>query len=113
MNISKKAVALVLMSALCTTTGQLFWKLSAESSQRPFWIILGFGLYAIGAISLINAMRYGEMSVVHPMMSIGFIFTLLNGNIFLGEQVTSGQVLGVCIIMLGIWAISRKEVDGG
>ncbi|MPQ42587.1 EamA family transporter [Clostridium tarantellae] len=105
-----KGVGLIIMSALCTSFGQLFWKIGVNNQNKKVLLIslfLGFVLYGIGAISMIIALKFGELSVLHPIMCVGYIFALLNGKIFLKEQITIVQFLGVIIIILGVIFITR------
>ncbi|MFR5265135.1 EamA family transporter [Clostridium sp.] len=102
-----KGIGLVVISALCTSFGQLFWKVGVN---KGLWLlILGFILYGCGALSLIIAFKFGKLSILHPMMCIGYIFALINGYFFLGEVVSIKQLIGIGIIILGVIFIARGE----
>lgn len=108
-NVQLKGVILMVISAFCTTFGQLLWKLgmAEEGSYLLLMIILGFGLYGIGALTMIIALKFGELSVLHPLMCIGYVFTLINGRVFLGESITVLKVIGVILIIVGVVFITR------
>ena len=66
-------IALMLTSALLTCTGQLCWKLSALREPPLLFLLAGFGLYGLGALLMMAAMRFGELSVLHPMLGAGYV----------------------------------------
>lgn len=100
-----KGILLILFSALCTSFGQLFWKIGVNSSL-PL-LIIGFILYGLGALSMILALKFGELSILHPLMCVGYIFALINGYFFLGERISFIQFLGIIIIITGVIFIAR------
>lgn len=102
-----KGIAMILLSALLTCLGQLAWKLSAQ--EGPLFLLAGFALYGVGALLMILAMRHGELSVLHPMMSTGYVLSVVLGFWVLGEAVTLTKVLGIGVIILGLVLISLPE----
>lgn len=100
-----KGILLIVISALCTSFGQLFWKVGING--KLFLIILGFILYGLGALTMIIAFKFGELSILHPLMCIGYIFALVNGFLFLGERISFIQFIGIVIIIIGVVFIAR------
>lgn len=94
-----KGVILIIISALCVTVGQLFWKMSAD---HFYLIFIGFVLYALGALLMIVAFRYGELSVLHPMLSVSYVLAIIVGYFFLQEPVTPTKIGGVAAIFIGM-----------
>jgi len=104
-----KGIILIILSALCVTAGQLLWKLSAD---RFYLVFVGFALYALGALLMIMAFRFGELSVLHPMLSVSYVLAIFVGYFFLSEPVTLTKVGGVAAIFMGMLFLglsSRKE----
>lgn len=97
---NKKGIMLILLSSIFTTMGQYFWKIS--NSHILMYIFIGFVFYGIGAVSMIIAFKFGSFSVLHPMMSMGYIFTILVGFYFLNEAISAKKIIGLALIMLGI-----------
>ena len=106
-----KGIAIMLSSSLLTCTGQLFWKLSAQRNTL-LYIFIGFALYGIGALCMILALRFGDLSVLHPMLGIGYVFSIGLGHLVLGEPVHLKKIIGIVIILFGLIQLSRsgKEV---
>ena len=104
-----KGIILMLVSAALACSGQLFWKLAARSDSI-FLVAAGLALYGFGALLMILALRYGELSVLHPMMSAGYVLSLLLGAAVLDEHVSFLRIVGVVIIIIGLIFISSSEV---
>lgn len=99
----------MLLSSALACTGQLFWKLAARSDSLPL-VILGLGLYGFGALLMIFALRYGELSVLHPMMSAGYVLSLVLGAVVLDEHISISHIAGIIIIILGLVFLSSSGV---
>jgi len=95
-------ISIMCLAAVCTSLGQLFWKLSSGSENTLLLYIGGYALYGIGAILMIIAFKFGDLSVLHPMLSIGFILAIVWGRIILEEQVTLQKLAGITIIIAGM-----------
>ena len=67
---NKKGILLMLCASLCVCTGQLFWKLS--DAHGLLFLLLGFGLYGLGALITLTAYRYGSLSVLQPVLSMNY-----------------------------------------
>ncbi|WP_041711503.1 EamA family transporter [Clostridium pasteurianum] len=97
---NKIGIMLILTAALFTVGGQYFWKIS--NMHNMLFILIGFLFYSIGAVGMIIAFKYGSFSVIHPMMSMGYIFTVLLGYYFLNEIINIEKIIGLILIMLGV-----------
>lgn len=104
---NKKGIFLMLISSVCACFGQLLWKLSAD---KGFLImLLGFFLYGIGALVMLLAYRYGELSVLQPMLSLNYVLSIVLGTVVLQEMVTIWKCLGVLIIIAGVVMIAGGD----
>jgi multidrug transporter EmrE-like cation transporter len=112
------AVLLVLLCTAFTSAGQILYKIasktlspSLDSVITNVPLILGLISYFIGAVILIIALKNGELSVLYPFISTGFIWVSLLSIKFLGETMTFQKWAGVAVIFSGITLIgigSRK-----
>lgn len=102
-----KGIIFVILASICTTVGQLLWKFSNGIEIK--YIVGGFALYFLGAILIIIAFKYGSLSVIHPFMSIGYIFALILGKIFLNENIFFNQYFGVALIIIGVMLIGGGD----
>lgn len=100
-------IILMVISSVITSVGQMMWKLSA--SNNDLWMyILGFGLYGMGALLMIIAFKFGELSVLHPMMSIGYIISIILGASVLHESVSWHKLIGIGLIIVGMIFLGRS-----
>lgn len=97
---NKKGIILILCSALFACIGQLFWKLSA--TEGFLLLLIGFVFYGLGAVIMLIAYRYGELSVLQPMLSMNYVLSVILGVLVLKEAVTVNKAIGICIITLGV-----------
>ena len=58
---------------------------------------------------MILAMGYGDLAVRHPMMSAGYVLSVVLGFLVLHEAVTPSKVLGIGVIILGLVCLSWPE----
>ena len=118
MNSSKdnltKGILLILISAGLSCTGQLVWKLVVSNDAGMLYMLLGFVLYGLGGIAMIKGFGCGPLSVLHPMMSTGYILSLVLGAVVLHEHVGMTRIIGVFVIIIGLVVLSRSpETAGG
>lgn len=71
-------------------------------------ILLGFFFYAFSSLLYLKLLTSGEVTRIYPaVVSYMFIMLLLFGGLFLKESITISKVVGVLIIIIGIFAASR------
>lgn len=71
-------------------------------------LILGFALYGFSSVLYLKLLTAGEVTKIYPMLvSFMFILLLIMGSIFLKESFTLTKVLGIAVIILGIFIGSR------
>lgn len=102
-----KGIAIMLFSSLMTCTGQLCWKLSADYSV--LFLLAGSGMYGLGALLMIVALRYGDLSKLHPLLSAGYILSVVLGAVILDEPVTIQKTAGIVVIIAGLILINFPE----
>lgn len=99
-------IILMIAAATSTATGQLFWKLSDAILDVP--MLFGFVLYGMGAILMTAAFRFGKLSVLHPLMSLGYVIAIFYGAAFLDEAITFNISLGTLLILIGVIVIGGE-----
>ena len=103
-----KGILLIIIAAMLTSVGQLFWKLSHGNNVKL--MVIGFVCYGLGAVLMILAFRFGSLSVLHPFMSVGYVFAIVLGQTQLHESVSVAKYVAVGIIMLGVTLIGGGDV---
>ncbi len=96
---NRLGMTLMVFASLMTALGQMFWKMSEGGINGL--LILGFFLYFLGAVFMIVSFRFGSLSVLHPLLSIGYVFALFLGSIILQEAITESNYAGTFLIIVG------------
>lgn len=99
-------VMLMLFCAVCLCMGQFVWKY--YDGFLP--LIIGFGIYGLGALSMLCAYRFGTLSALQPINSVSYVIAAILGSIFFDEAITAGKVIGIMMIMLGVVFLAKGEV---
>ncbi len=111
---------LVLLAAFIGSFGGVFLKSGAEALHKG-WIYLvvareapyfnwrlasGVCLFLVSSYFFVLGIRPpGELSVLYPMVSLGYIFTLLWSRIFFGEPFTRLKFVGLALILVGVFFV--------
>lgn len=105
---NSKGILLIIFASLLTAIGQLLWKLS--NGQELKYLVIGFMLYGIGAVVMIIAFRFGSLSVLHPMLSFGYVFAIFLGYFVLKESISIMSYAGILTIIFGVILIGGGDV---
>ncbi len=109
------AIALVIFSTILTASGQFFFKLGADMlpdnlfdfyaviSDWPLFV--GLMLYGVAMLLLIISLRGGELSVIYPFISLGFVWVTAVSIFFLNEPATFSKLFGISLILFGVSSI--------
>ncbi len=70
-------------------------------------LLAGLLCYAFSFILWFYVLSKMELSKAYPLVSLGYIFTLFIGYLFLNEPITYTKVVGIIIIILGVIILTR------
>lgn len=107
---NKKGILLMILSSICVCVGQLLWKMSTVE-ETSFYLISGFVCYGIGALVMIIAYRYGQLSVLQPMLSLNYVLSVVLAGIVLKENISLLKCIGVLIIISGVIMIAGGDEE--
>jgi len=104
------SILLVLLASFIGSFGAVFLKAGSgrlkSSSVLTLllnWrLALGVVFFVTSSFFFIVAIKYGELSVLYPMVSLGYVWTMLWSRIFFGEPFTKAKFIGLGMILLGI-----------
>jgi len=104
---------LVLFCALLGAVGQVFFKLASGTfSFGPALLtnwkfIVGVGLYATATFLFVFALKYGNLSLLYPIIATSYIWVSLFAIFFLKESFPAFKWAGIALIIIGIVVITR------
>jgi drug/metabolite transporter (DMT)-like permease len=75
--------------------------------SNPF-ILLGFALIFGGSIFWLAVISRVEISYAYPMLSISYILMLIASWILFSENITPIRILGVIVICLGVFFVTKS-----
>jgi multidrug transporter EmrE-like cation transporter len=79
------------------------WRLATEPH-----IVGGISCYVISVVVWILALSRVEVSIAYPMLSIGYVVNAMAAWYLFGEAVTPLRLLGIGIIVLGVFVVARS-----
>jgi len=71
-------------------------------------ILGGTGCYALSLVLWVMALSRTEVSVMYPMVSIGFALNALLAWWLLGEALSAQRIAGIAVIMVGVVLVARS-----
>jgi drug/metabolite transporter (DMT)-like permease len=103
-----KSMLLVFAASVVGSFGAVFLKLGAarlDGSILSFLnsrLMLGVALFLGSSVFYTLGIRGGQLSVLYPMVSLGYIWTLLWSRLFFNESMTREKFVGLGLILLGV-----------
>ena len=103
----------LLIMTLMGSVASLFLKI-ASASNGIKTLLLNPSLYAGGLLYLGSAvlniilLRYLDYSVVLPLTSLTYVWTMVFSYIILKETITAKKIAGVVLIAIGAMMVSAK-----
>lgn len=98
-------ILLMLICAVCLATGQFIWK----SCDEIFPLVIGFGVYGLGALAMLCAYQFGSVSTLQPINSVSYLIAAILGNIYFHEMISTGRMMGIIIIIAGVILLTLEE----
>ena len=103
------AAALVIIAVTIGGFGPIFLKRSSKTfTLNPFDMIKNYNLiigvlfYAFGTILFIPALKGGDLSVLYPLVSLGYVFVCLYSRWLLKERMNRYKWAGIIFILIGV-----------
>jgi multidrug transporter EmrE-like cation transporter len=106
--------SLILVGVLLNAAAQLLLK--AGTNAMPLGlrlaiephILAGLACYVVSVVVWIVALSRVPVSIAYPMLSIGYVVNAIAAWYLLGEAVTTMRLVGIGIIVLGVFIVARS-----
>lgn len=119
-----KVILLIFIAEILNTAGQIFFKKSTNVLEAPnlrraqsylsfmknifsmpaIW--LGFGAMGAGLVVWLMALAQTDLSIVFPIGSLQYLFTLIAAGLLLGEKIDRQKIAGTLLVVAGIVLIT-------
>ena len=100
---------LVVTSAFIGSFGAVFLKAGAGRLSRQLqslilnWqLVIGVLLYLLSSYFFVLGVREGELTILYPLVSLGYIFTFVWARLFFKEPFTRNKFIGLGLVVVGI-----------
>lgn len=107
------SIFLILTSSFIGSFGAVFLKLGAEhlkgsigSFFQNYWLATGVCLYLLSSVFFVMGVAQGELTILYPMVSLGYIWTILWARLFFKEPFTMSKIAGLAMIICGVALIN-------
>lgn len=104
----EKSMLLVFIAGVVGSFGAVFLKLGADKLSKSILSFLnirlaaGVALYLGSTVFYILGIKGGQLSVLYPMVSLGYVWTLLWSRLFFKEAFSAQKLVGLCLILVGV-----------
>lgn len=88
--------------AACLKSGAERLRFNLRALATNYYLAAGIGLFVLSSYFFVLGVREGELSVLYPMVSLGYIWTLFLSRAFFGEPFTRSKVAGLALVLGGI-----------
>ena len=96
-------LSITLFAAYVLTSCLGLYMIKAAQGWKTFGFFTGVALYGIGAALWLVILRFFPLSLAFPVAAGALIVcTMVTGRVFLQEIVSPLQLVGACLIILGI-----------
>jgi multidrug transporter EmrE-like cation transporter len=103
------SMALVVVGSFIGSFGAVLLKAGAGRLEKTIqsvitnWQLgLGVFLYALSSVFFVLANTKGELTILYPLVSLGYLFTLFWAKLFFNEPLTRFKFLGLGLILVGV-----------
>ena len=106
-----RSMLLVFTASLIGSFGAVFLKMGAAQVNRSILSLLnwrlscGVSLFLGSSVFYAAGIKGGQLSVLYPMVSLGYLWTLLWSRLFFHESVTKQKLLGLGLVLLGVFFV--------
>ncbi len=105
----KKAIGLILLCTVFTSTGQLLLKKGALGLDFGRIITFfnwplfgGIVFYGVGFLLMLAAFKRGDLSVLYPILASSYIWVSLLSPFFFNDSMNLWKWVGVFLIILSV-----------
>lgn len=106
-----RSMLLVFAASVVGSFGAVFLKLGAariNKSLLSFFnsrLALGVALFLGSSVFYTLGIKGGQLSILYPMVSLGYLWTLLWARLFFKEAFTVQKFVGLGLILVGVFLV--------
>lgn len=115
----RQSLLLVFCCTILGAAAQVLMKFGAQSFDHPgVWgkivgiltnppLFAGYSLYGLSTVLLAAALRYGQLSMLYPVIALTYVWVSILSVVVFNESMTPGKVLGIAVIVTGVAILGK------
>jgi len=115
----KLSIALVFLCTLFGAAAQILMKSGTQSTEASgpialivaiftnWHLFLGYALYGLSTVVLIVALKYGQLSILYPVIALTYVWVTILSVVLYNEVLNPFKVLGLTTVVLGVAVLGR------
>ncbi len=115
------AIGLVTVGTLLNAAAHLLMKsgTSGASPDNPLALLFyifqnpklfaGYSLYGLFTVVLTVALKYGELSILYPLIAVGYVWVTILSIVLYQETVNPWKIAGLVTVVAGVAIIGRAS----
>lgn len=115
----RKAILIVAACTLISTAAQVLIKMGATHLAHAGFVetllgiftipalFAGYSLYGVFTILMVYALREGELSILYPIIALGYVWVTIVSVIFFHESMNVMKGVGIAIIVAGVGVLGK------
>lgn len=68
----------------------------------------GVGVYVLSSLLFVRGIKEGELSILYPMVAVGYVFSLPLSKLFFNEPLTRYKIIAVGLILCGVAMLAQS-----
>lgn len=115
----KLSVALVFVCTLLGAAAQILMKSGTQRTEAAgavglivaifsdWHLFSGYALYGLSTVVLIVALKYGQLSILYPVIALTYVWVTILSVVLYGEVMNPFKMLGLTTVILGVVILGR------
>jgi multidrug transporter EmrE-like cation transporter len=111
----RQCFALVFFCTILGAAAQIFMKIGATQLLHPTLLgivtniplMTGYSLYGLSTLSLIFALRDGELSLLYPVIALTYVWVTILSLLLFSEVINPFKAVGITAIVTGVMILGR------
>lgn len=106
------SIAIIVISCVLGAYGAMLMKKGSDRLKFRFKALIknkhligGVLAYGIATVAYILALRGGELTILYPLVSLTYVFTIILSERILGEKMNQYKWIGIILILIGVTLI--------
>lgn len=121
-----QAILSILSCVILNSIAQIFLKFGMSNLDKKLslsiafipslitnaYVVFGAALYGTSFILWLYVLSKVEVSYAYPFISLSYVLVAVLGIFLLGEKISIGAWIGICLVVVGVTLIGM-EMGGG